>query len=341
VELHTGRPGRSRFDRGRVRPLRTLLTTTAAVVGGMVIALSLTTHADADPSPGQLETEIDQKWNELEPVIEQHNQVRGELAANRTKVAQLIEQIRPLQLQVDQARARVAQMSARYYKSGPASTFNALLQSGSPTTFADQLSMLESIARKHEAKIHDVVTLRDKYDAQKKPLDELVAKLAVQEAELAAKAKQINDDIKKLNDMRLKAYGSTGGNGSLRPVPCPSVYPGGKAGIAVKVACEQVGKPYVWGADGPGSFDCSGLTMYAWAAAGVRLRHYTLWQWTDTRSVSRSSLIAGDLVFYYSDLHHVAMYIGNGYVVHAPHAGDVVRVKPIDNGPVAGYRRPG
>jgi cell wall-associated NlpC family hydrolase len=81
--------------------------------------------------------------------------------------------------------------------------------------------------------------------------------------------------------------------------------------------------------------------MFAWKAAGVSLRHYTKWQWSDTKPVSRADLRPGDLVFYYSDLHHMGMYVGNNWIVHAPTSGDVVRMKRIDDGPIAGYRRPG
>ena len=81
--------------------------------------------------------------------------------------------------------------------------------------------------------------------------------------------------------------------------------------------------------------------MTAWAAAGVTLRHYTKWQWSDTTSVSRADLKPGDLVFWYSDLHHMGIYVGNDTVVHAPHTGDHVRMANIDKvGPIAGYRRP-
>jgi len=336
VEPHTGRPIRSRSLH-----VRTLLNLAVAAIGGTVIALSMTTHAHADPSPAELERQIDEAWNKLEPTIEQHNQVRIELNANRAKVAELAEKLKPLQLQLDIAHGKVSEISAQYYKTGRASALNALLVSGSPTTFADQLSQLEIIARQQESQLADVVKLRNEYEAQKKPLDELVAKLTAQEAELAAKTKQINDEIARLNAMRLRAYGSTGGGGELRPAPCPETYPGGAAGVAVRTACAQIGKPYVWGSEGPNSFDCSGLTLYAWKAAGVSLRHYTKWQWSDTRAVSRAELRPGDLVFYYSDLHHMGMYVGGGYIVHAPHSGDRVRMKKIDDGPIAGYRRPG
>jgi cell wall-associated NlpC family hydrolase len=118
-------------------------------------------------------------------------------------------------------------------------------------------------------------------------------------------------------------------------------YTAGPGGIAARKACTAIGRPYVWAADGPNSFDCSGLTLWAWAAAGVQLRHYTKWQWSDTTAVSRANLRPGDLVFYYPPtLHHVGIYVGGGWIVHAPHTGDYVRMAKLDSAPIAGYRRP-
>lgn len=103
------------------------------------------------------------------------------------------------------------------------------------------------------------------------------------------------------------------------------------ATVAVRTALGQLGKPYVFGAAGPGSFDCSGLTMFAYAAAGISLPHYTGSQYATGRRVGLGELQPGDLVFF-DGLGHEGMYIGNGMMVHAPHSGDVVRTVAI-----AGY----
>jgi len=312
------------------------------VVFGLLLALAVAEAvalpADAEPTPGDVEQQIDVAWNALEPLIEEHNRVAGELVANRAKVAALSQQIRPLQEEIDQARAKVAALSAHEYKAGRAGALNALLETGSPTSFADRLTRLEAMAHKQKAALAGVLVLKQRYDAVKQPLDQLVTRLAAQETDLAKRKAQIDADIKRLNEMRL---GRTTGLGALRPAPCPATYPGGAAAVAARTACAQIGKPYRFGSGGPGSFDCSGLTAYAWKAAGVNLRHYTNWQWQDTTPVSHDDLRVGDLVFYYRDLHHVGIYVGNGWIVHAPNSGDVVRMKRVDDGPVVGYRRPG
>ncbi len=111
---------------------------------------------------------------------------------------------------------------------------------------------------------------------------------------------------------------------------------------AVDVALDQLGKPYQWGGNGPNSFDCSGLTRYAWAAAGVDLPRTSSAQYSATTRISRSELRPGDLVFYHSPISHVAMYIGDGKVVEAPNSGNNVRIREdgLTRNGVVGYGRP-
>ena len=126
-----------------------------------------------------------------------------------------------------------------------------------------------------------------------------------------------------------------------QPVSYPPVTGSGGARVAVQWAYRELGKPYVWGAAGPDSFDCSGLTQYVWAKAGVYLDHYTGSQWNEGRHVTQAELQPGDLVFFGSDLHHVGLYIGNGNMIEAPHTGADVRISPYLRPDYAGAVRPG
>ncbi|MBA2558589.1 MAG: C40 family peptidase [Propionibacteriales bacterium] len=117
--------------------------------------------------------------------------------------------------------------------------------------------------------------------------------------------------------------------------PTQSVATSDRAQVAVDTALAQIGDPYVYGAAGPDAFDCSGLTMYAWAAAGVSISHASSMQPGEGTPVPVSDLMPGDLVFYYSPISHVGMYIGNGQIVHAPHPGSSVEIVPLDLMPIA------
>ena len=110
----------------------------------------------------------------------------------------------------------------------------------------------------------------------------------------------------------------------------PAAASSAAAQTAVDTALAQLGDPYVWAGAGPDSFDCSGLTQYAYKAAGISLPHSSKSQSTMGTHVAKADLKPGDLVFFYSPVSHVGMYIGNGQMVHAPTFGDVVKVASID-----------
>ncbi|MER7333242.1 MULTISPECIES: NlpC/P60 family protein [unclassified Micromonospora] len=315
-------------------------TALAALAAFAVVLTGGATAAHAEPTVAEIERQIDEDWNKLEPIIERHNATRQDLAAKRRQATALAKQIEPLEKQVDQAMEKVGALAVRAYKGENVSAVNALLGSRSPDQMVGQLELLDRFARHQQQDVRQVAELRDRLAEKKASLDEMVVQLGRTEAQLAAKKKQINAEIDRLQKLRLRIYGS-GGGGPLRPAPCPASYPGGGAGTAVKFACAQIGKPYVWGAEGPDAYDCSGLMLAAWAKAGVSLPHNAAQQRRVTATVSRGELRPGDLVFYYSDLHHVGMYVGGGWVVHASRAGVPVKMKKVDDGPIHSYGRPG
>lgn len=333
-----GRTARSRRRLFVVRSLRVIILSALATSG---LVLATMGNAHATPSPGQIEKQIDDAWNKIEPLVEQYNAVHDRLAVQQAKVQQLQKKIKPLALQLDLARSRVSTVAAQMYIRGSGSNLTALLSSGKVNTFVDQMTTLNEMASQQMAAVSDAQKLKDQYDAQKAPIDQLVASLSAQQSSLAAQRNAINTQIKNLNKLRLTAYGTTGGTGTYRPAPCPSSYDGSPGARAAKWACAQAGKPYVWGSAGPDSFDCSGLTQQAWLhGASVSLPHNAAAQKSATARVSRANLRIGDLVFYYPDVHHVAIYVGNGWVMSAPQTGDYVRMKQIGSSPINSYGRP-
>ena len=150
-----------------------------------------------------------------------------------------------------------------------------------------------------------------------------------------AEAKELLGDLEAEERERLLASRS----GTTR---LPSSVPAsGRAAAAVQYAMAQVGDAYVYGAMGENAFDCSGLTMRAWAQAGVSLPHSSSAQFGSGPRIAASDLQPGDLVFYYSPISHVGMYIGNGLIVHAANPGTGVAVSGLYSMPYVGAVRPG
>lgn len=297
-------------------------------------------HAQADPTVAEIEAQIQQLWAEAEPLIEKYNEIHEDYQKNKAKQTELQKKIEPLQHQLDLAQLRIGVVAAAAYRDGQVGTVNAMLNSDSPRELADQLSFLEQLARAQKLETEEVSQIKAAYDAQKAPLDDLVAALATQDTDLATQRKQIEVRLTELQKLRVKAYGASGSTGSFRPWPCPSEYLPTSGYKAANFACRQAGAPYVWAASGPSSYDCSGLTLAAWRQVGVYLPHNAAAQRRSMPYVSRANLQLGDLVFYFGDLHHVAIYVGGGKVMHAPTFGDRVRMADMNSMPVHSYGRP-
>lgn len=136
--------------------------------------------------------------------------------------------------------------------------------------------------------------------------------------------------------------GNAGGSPAAAPAPASAPAVSSRSGIAISAAMGQQGVPYRFAASSPGvAFDCSGLTAYAWAQAGVFLPHQSRQQYASVPHVSQGEAQPGDLLFYYSPISHVGIYLGGGQLVHAPNTGSVVNVASVNWGKVTGVGRPG
>jgi cell wall-associated NlpC family hydrolase len=335
-------------------PLSRFWRCVATVVVGSTIGAGLvaglpawadpaTTGAAADRVPSRpiLDQQISDASNQLEIVIEQYNAARVTLTQTKAKEARVAKELIPLHVAVNKARAKVGRMAVGVYETDAFSSFSALVDAESATLALNQLSTLDELARARQAQIDTLYASAKVYTDRQARLAALDAKQSNTYAALAAKKKLIITQIAKLKALRLAAYGTVGlpaqpANNDFVPVYSP-----GAAGRAVKFAVAQIGKMYQWAAAGPDHYDCSGLTMAAWKAAGVLLPHNAAMQYRAVAHVSRTDLRPGDLVFYFNPVHHVALYLGKDKVVQAPEFGRPVSIADIGLAPIHGYGRPG
>ncbi|MFI6763003.1 NlpC/P60 family protein [Micromonospora sp. NPDC050417] len=309
------------------------------VLAGLAVGLiAPTTIAQAEPSAAELTQQINKSSTELEKIVESYNKLNEQIKGTKAAVADLGTKLGPLEQQATQSRAEVAALATKAYKAGGLRTADALLGDNAAESLVNRLGTLDYLARNREEQLADLTASQQEYVDQKARLDATLARQTSQAKELDAGKKRIEGEIKKLSEMRRKAYGTVSTSGSRYTGTIPAV--SGKAGVAVTYAYNAIGKPYVWAAEGPNGYDCSGLTLAAWKAAGKSLPHNAEMQWNQVAHISRSSLQPGDLVFY-SGLGHVALYVGSNQVIHAPSFGESVTLASVDMMTPYGYGRVG
>jgi peptidoglycan DL-endopeptidase CwlO len=310
----------------------------AVLVGAVGLGIVLpATVSSAAPSASDLQRQIDAANANLEKIVEQYDKATEDLKATQAQEAALTTQMAPLQQKMDEAYGAVGSLAVKVYEGTPMGTGAALLEAGSPADLLDQLSLLDQIGRQRHTEISGYEKAKSTYDTQKKQLDATLATQTQLQNDLNAQKTKIESDLQSLNALRAKAFGSSGEPSPGRytgPIPAIS----GSAGAAVRFAYNAIGVPYHWGGESMSGFDCSGLTKAAWAAAGKSLPHNAAEQWHVVAHISRAQLQPGDLVFY-NGLGHVALFVGGGQVIHAPHTGTTVQLASIDMMRPYGYGR--
>jgi cell wall-associated NlpC family hydrolase len=265
---------------------------------------------------------------EINSLSEQYDGLRIQLtrAKANAKIAQQAASRGQAALAVgQQAIAQLA--AANYMNSGLDPTFQALT-TGNPGQFLSQASAIAEMDQSSGVMVstlsHQVEqALRDKETAQQQ-----IAAVNALENQMNGKKKLILAKIDKVNSAAMKqAMDIFEQTGQYPKVTIPTANTVGAQ--ALQAAISRLGYPYIWGAAGPTSFDCSGLMMWAYQQVGISLPHFTVSQYNSGVHVSRNDLEPGDLVFFFPNISHVGMYIGNGMMIDAPNFGEDVKVQPI------------
>ncbi|MEU9091119.1 NlpC/P60 family protein [Streptomyces sp. NPDC048428] len=325
---------------------------TLALAGAATAAaLPGSAHADPAPTPAQVKAEVDRLYREAEVATEQYNGAKVKAAATAKSVDALRDEAARRTDRLNTARDALGSYAAAQYRSGGIDPAVQLALSSDPDQYLQRASYVERAGERRATEVRavqrqvaDVAQVRAEAAGQLTELAARQAALQKHKATVRTKLAEARQLLARLSPAERASYdASEGGRGDAhagRSAPRGSAQaPNARAAEAVAFAYTALGKPYVWGATGPSSFDCSGLTQAAYRSAGVSLPRTTYTQINAGRRVSRSELAPGDLVFFYSGVTHVGLYIGNGQMIHAPRPGAPVRVAPIDQMPFAGATR--
>jgi cell wall-associated NlpC family hydrolase len=245
-------------------------------------------------------------------------------------------------------RSQISATANATYRSGGFGDF-VLGGADDPETFLDQAVTLDAISRAQSQQFataaaagHAVKVAKVTFDAKAVVVRQTLKRISGDKAHIEALLAQARGLLASLRAADRARLAAAQARTTSSQIALRGSYHGpasGRAAVAVRFAYDQLGKPYSYGASGPSSYDCSGLTMAAWGAAGVGLPHNAAAQQSSTRSVSSADMQPGDLVFFGNPAYHVGIYIGNGNMIAAPHTGDVVKIEAIYSG-FSGAGRP-
>jgi peptidoglycan DL-endopeptidase CwlO len=232
----------------------------------------------------------------------------------------------------------VAQLAAENFMNAGLDPTLQALTAGNPEQFLRQASVITELDQSSGDKVSALSVAADQAMRDKQVADQQLATVNTLQAQMNAKKDAIQAKIDVVNSAAFKqAMAVFEQTGQYPDIPVPTANTVGAQ--ALQEALSKRGDPYVWGAAGPGTFDCSGLVVWAFAQVGITLPHYTGDLWNSGVHVPRTDLEPGDLVFFYADISHVGIYIGNGLMVDAPDFGLTVRVEPVFWGDFAGAVR--
>jgi cell wall-associated NlpC family hydrolase len=338
--VHT-RPSGSTTLIGTLRRRGAAIPLGLLAAGALVISIVSSVAASAAPQPtiAQVQARLSQLNTTFEQLVQRYDMAQQELASARQRLILVDGQAARYLSRFKAMRTQVAQIAAAAYENGSLTSPAVLLTSGSAQQILDQASILTELASSNSNQMKQFVSaarqLAGAQQAARRTRDAQAAlrsKLASEKRSVEKTMAQEKTLLAQLTPVQQAATGSgvpTGSTSPTGPVGGQSPLPTStQAGKAVAFAYAQLGKPYVFGAAGPDSYDCSGLTQSAWAAAGVSIPRTSFDQWGSLPHVSMSAIQPGDILVF-NGAGHVAIYVGNNMLIDALHPGTVVEKVPF------------
>ncbi len=321
-----------------------------AAAGAAALLPAATAGAEPAPSIDQVKAKVDGLYEQAEAATEQYNKVDERAKQLQDEAGRLQDRLAGQQQKIVEFQETLGAIAAEQYRTSGIDPSVRLMLSASPDEYLQQAGLQDLAGDRQAAALRDALRLQRSIDQERAETADKLAELEQARSTISAKKAEVQDKLNEASRILagLKAADRARVLGDDSPAASRSsargqTYDGpasGQTKAILDYAYAQIGKPYQWGAEGPNSFDCSGLTQMAYRAGGVSLPRVTQDQWNAGKHVARADLQPGDLVFYYADLHHVGIYVGNGKLLHAPRTGKNVQIVDLDVMPYVGAVRP-
>ena len=330
--------------RGRATAARSWRAAVAAAGAATALALllpggisSANTRAPS-PTLSSLVAQARQLTTAINSLSEQYDGLRVQLSSARTEAAKAEQAAAKDAAALQVSQDAVSRLAAASYENAGYDPTLEILTASNAAQFLNQASIMQQLDQENGTRVSQLKAAQAADKRARETAQQQIANVTALESAMNAKTKAIQSEIDKVNSAAMtQAMAIFSQTGQYPDIATPG---GNSVGaVALRAALTRRGYPYVWGAAGPTAFDCSGLVMWAYEQEGIQLDHYTGDQWNEGEHISRSQLQPGDLVFFFADISHVGLYIGNGLMVDAPSFGQDVMVQPIDWGIFVGAVR--
>lgn len=310
--------------------IRAVTLAGAAALASVVLPSAAGFAAAGQPSPSlqSLLARARMLSNQINSLNEQANGLRIQLQQARAEVKVAQRTYTQDLTRLAGGRTAVGQLAAQSYMNGGLDSSMELFTTSSPQTLIDRAAIMQELQQENGDRVSQITAAVAAAQRARETAKQQSQRALQLSKQIAVKQRQAQGKIRLLNSaVFAKAMQVFQQTGQYPNVNLPTGNTIGEQ--ALRWALTRRGDPYVWGAAGPNQFDCSGLVLWAYAQVGISLPHYTGDQWNMGVHVARSDLQPGDLVFFYPDIAHVGLYIGNGLMVDAPDFGETVQVQPV------------
>uniref|UniRef100_A0AAU2VAG3 NlpC/P60 family protein n=1 Tax=Streptomyces sp. NBC_00003 TaxID=2903608 RepID=A0AAU2VAG3_9ACTN len=322
---------------------RTRVTVLSATAAAVVALTSQAAQADPKPSKDEVKSKVDKLYDEAEQATEAANGAKEKQATLEKEIGQIQDKVARGQQELNTLRSGLGSMASAQYRSGGVDPSLALFLSSNPDDFLDKASALDQLSANQAEALQKIQGKQRTLAQERKEAQDKLKDLADTRKVLDDKKREVQGKLSDaqtlLNSLTaqekaaLAADEARASRSTERPELGKDVPASQVGAAALSAAQSQLGKPYSYGATGMATFDCSGLTGYAYRQAGVSLPRVSQEQANAGTRIGRGELKPGDLVLFYGDLHHIGLYAGNNMVLHAPRTGTVVRYESMDNMP--------
>ncbi|AGK76678.1 NlpC/P60 family protein [Streptomyces microflavus] len=322
------------------QPSRTRVTVLTATAAAAVALSSQAAHADPKPSKSEVKAKVDKLYHEAEAATEKYNGAKEQQDKLKKQVDALQDKVARGQDELNSLRGELGSIATAQYRSGGIDPSVALFLASDPDSFLDQASALDQLTVKQTESLQKIQSKQRTLAQQRQEAQDKLGDLADVRKALGenkkkyqgklADAQRLLNSLTQAERAKIQQEENRASRASSERVELGNEAPASNRGAAaLSAAATQLGKPYVSGGSGPNSYDCSGLTQWAFAQAGVNISRTTYTQQNDGVKIGRSQLKPGDLVFF-NGLSHVGFYAGNNQILHAPKPGTVVRYESMD-----------